>query len=226
MLLSGNGRHRRIRVNKAKAIVATTGVAGAAVALPFIGAASASAASVSTWDKVAQCESGGDWSINTGNGYYGGLQFSASTWRAYGGGAYASTANHASKGQQIAVAEKVLDSQGPGAWPVCGPRAGLSAGGAPATVDTSSKSGSGHSHSKPAAPKKSAPKHAKPRPGAPAHGGSSTAGVYTVEAGDTLSGIAASHHVAGGWHALYERNRSTVGSDPDLIFVGERLVLV
>jgi transglycosylase-like protein len=72
------------------------------------------------WAAVAQCESGGNWSINTGNGYYGGLQFGQSTWAAYGGTAYAPRADLATQGQQIAVAEKVLAGQGPGAWPVCG----------------------------------------------------------------------------------------------------------
>jgi hypothetical protein len=72
------------------------------------------------WDAVALCESGGNWSINTGNGYYGGLQFSSSTWLAYGGGSYAPRADLAGKSQQIAVAEKVLAVQGAGAWPVCG----------------------------------------------------------------------------------------------------------
>jgi hypothetical protein len=72
------------------------------------------------WDAVAQCESGGNWSINTGNGYYGGLQFSSSTWLAFGGGAYAARADLAAKSQQIAIAEKVLAAQGKGAWPVCG----------------------------------------------------------------------------------------------------------
>ena len=74
------------------------------------------------WDAVAQCESGGRWSINTGNGYYGGLQFSPSTWIAFGGAAYAPRADLAAKAQQIAVAEKVLAVQGPGAWPTCGRR--------------------------------------------------------------------------------------------------------
>ncbi|GAA4112492.1 hypothetical protein GCM10022415_07320 [Knoellia locipacati] len=77
------------------------------------------------WDRVAACESGGNWSINTGNGYYGGLQFSYSTWKGYGGQRYANTANRASKGQQIEIAQKVLVAQGPGAWPVCSQRAGL-----------------------------------------------------------------------------------------------------
>ncbi|MEW2374206.1 transglycosylase family protein, partial [Streptomyces sp. NPDC006656] len=90
-------------------------------------AGEASAASVTTWDKVAQCESGGNWSINTGNGYYGGLQFTASTWKSYGGTQYASYANQATKQQQILIAEKVLASQGQGAWPTCGPKAGLGA---------------------------------------------------------------------------------------------------
>lgn len=72
------------------------------------------------WDAVAQCESGGNWAINTGNGFYGGLQFSASTWSGYGGGAYAPTADQATREQQIAIAEKVLAGQGPGAWPHCG----------------------------------------------------------------------------------------------------------
>ncbi|WP_042376680.1 transglycosylase family protein [Streptacidiphilus melanogenes] len=207
MLFSGTGRHRRVRVNKAKVIVATTSVAGAAVALPLIGVTSANAASVSTWDKVAQCESGGDWSINTGNGYYGGLQFSASTWRAYGGGAYASTANHASKGEQISVAERVLDSQGPGAWPVCGPRAGLHQGG-PAPVVGTGK------HRKPA------PKPVSKPPAR--HGGS---GNYTVKPGDTLSKIAAAHHILGGWQKLYAENRATIGGNPDMLRIGERLVV-
>jgi hypothetical protein len=72
------------------------------------------------WDAVAMCESGGNWSINTGNGYYGGLQFSQSTWEAYGGLRYAPRADLATKAEQIAIAEKVLDGQGPGAWPTCG----------------------------------------------------------------------------------------------------------
>ena len=71
------------------------------------------------WDAVARCESGGNWAINTGNGYYGGLQFSQSTWTANGG--TGSPAN-ASKEEQIRVAENTLQSQGPGAWPVCGQR--------------------------------------------------------------------------------------------------------
>ena len=75
------------------------------------------------WDHVARCESGGNWHLNTGNGYYGGLQFSASTWRAYGG---SGSAHNASREEQIAVAERVLAAQGWGAWPVCSHKAGAS----------------------------------------------------------------------------------------------------
>ncbi len=74
------------------------------------------------WDALARCESGGNWAANTGNGYYGGLQFSPSTWRAYGG---SGLPHQASRGAQIAVAERVLAGQGWGAWPSCSRRAGL-----------------------------------------------------------------------------------------------------
>ena len=82
-------------------------------------AAPASAAT-HDWTGVAQCESSGNWSANTGNGYYGGLQFSSTTWLAFGGGVYAPRADLAARAQQIATAEKVLATQGPGAWPTCG----------------------------------------------------------------------------------------------------------
>ncbi|MBD0676881.1 transglycosylase family protein [Streptomyces sp. CBMA156] len=159
MLLVGTGRHRR-RTQAEKAI-AVAGVAGVGLAMPLLTATGASAAPVSTWDAVAQCESGGNWSINTGNGFYGGLQFTSSTWKAFGGNAYAAQANQASKAQQISVAEKVLASQGPGAWPVCSQKAGLTKGGAPAAVDTSSDAKQQQAP-KPQAPKQQAPKHAKP----------------------------------------------------------------
>ena len=81
--------------------------------------AAASVAAGSVWDSIAQCESGGNWAISTGNGYYGGLQFNVGTWSAYGGGEYAPTANLATRDQQIAIAQKVQAAQGWGAWPAC-----------------------------------------------------------------------------------------------------------
>ena len=99
-------------------------IAGAtAGVLPVATAPSASAGTV--WDRVAACESGGRWSISTGNGYYGGLQFHPRTWTGFGGGRYASYAHQATKAQQIEIAKKVLKVQGPGAWPVCSRRAGV-----------------------------------------------------------------------------------------------------
>ncbi|MFC3850297.1 transglycosylase family protein [Corynebacterium hansenii] len=106
--------------------VALTGAilgAGAAMAAP-----TATAAPDSDWDRLAQCESGGNWQINTGNGYYGGLQFSAGTWSGYGGQEFAPTADKASRTEQIYVAEKVLAQQGWGAWPSCSAQLGLTSG--------------------------------------------------------------------------------------------------
>ena len=86
------------------------------------GSSSSSTPSGSVWDKLAQCESGGNWSINTGNGYYGGLQFSLSTWRAYGG---SGMPHQASREQQIAIAKKLQADAGWGAWPACSSKLGL-----------------------------------------------------------------------------------------------------
>ncbi|MCD9144533.1 LysM peptidoglycan-binding domain-containing protein [Streptomyces albireticuli] len=170
------GKHRR--PSKAVRIVTLAGVTGAAVAAPLMIATSANAASVSTWDKVAQCESSGDWSINNGNGYYGGLQFSKSSWDAAGGGQYAAYPHQATKSQQIAVAEKLLAMQGPGAWGCAGP-GGLTAGGPKADVDTSgsgsttksSRGTSTKSHAdrseRQAAPKRTTPKQSAPKYVAP-----------------------------------------------------------
>ncbi|MFF5707234.1 transglycosylase family protein [Streptomyces sp. NPDC012794] len=115
--MSRNARRPRLAVITATAL--------AAIALSTVGAGSAQAASVATWDKVAQCESTGNWSINTGNGYYGGLQILKSTWDGFGGRAYAAYPHQATKQQQILIAEKILAGQGAGAWGGCGSAAGL-----------------------------------------------------------------------------------------------------
>ena len=133
--------------------IAGVGIAGAATVFAGIGAATSASAAGSVWDRVAACESGGNWSINTGNGFYGGLQFVNSTWRGFGGGQYASRADLATKSQQIAVAQRVLKVQGPGAWPVCSKRAGLTrANGGAATA--SSSTGATSSTTKKVTPKK------------------------------------------------------------------------
>ena len=119
-------KHSARSINPVRRRIVGSAVAGVASVASGLAAANSASAAGSVWDSVASCESGGNWSINTGNGYYGGLQFSGSTWRAYGGGGYAPRADLASRSAQIAVAQRVLASQGPGAWPTCGARAGLS----------------------------------------------------------------------------------------------------
>ena len=156
------------------------------------------------WSGVAQCESGGNWQINTGNGYYGGLQFSSSTWLGYGGGQYAPRADLATPAQQIEIAEAVLDGQGVGAWPTCGKR--LTGGSTPV----------------PASP---APATATPAPAAAAPAPAaapSSGGTYVVRRGDTLAEIAAAHGTT--WRKLHALNASTV-HDPNAIYVGQRLAL-
>ncbi|MFD4409391.1 transglycosylase family protein [Streptomyces sp. NPDC058476] len=208
------GRHRRYQPNRINRASLTVTAGGAGIALPLVTSGVAHAADVGTWNKVAACESSGDWSINTGNGYYGGLQFTQSTWEAYGGKVYAQRADQATKDQQIAVAEKVLKGQGPGAWPVCSVRAGLTRGGDTPDIGPSGTSSRTTERSV---------RDVKPQTTPQSQAG--TAEMYTVVHGDTLSGIAATRHVQGGWQRLYAANRTTVGSDPDLILPGQRLNL-
>src|SRR5882724_6628508 len=97
--------------------------------------APADAATTATWDRLARCESGGDWASNTGNGYYGGLQFGRGTWRAFGGQQYAKRADLATRAQQIEIAERVLAEQGWHAWPACSRRLNLTPADALGTPD-------------------------------------------------------------------------------------------
>ncbi|MFH8340132.1 transglycosylase family protein [Streptomyces sp. AM6-12] len=360
-MISGNGRHRRPR--QAPALLVAAGVTGSAIAIPLLGAASAHAADGTTWDKVANCESGGAWSADTGNGYYGGLQISQDDWAAYGGTQYASSADQASRSQQIAVAEKILKDKGTTPWATCALLSGLTSNSGSVSVDpgvgdgdsgngsgqtggttdpsglpdpsspagtpsgdqdgSGSGSGSGkastgssgssdpssspsHGSGTGAGSGKQTGKHASPQPGkhtgtpgpdpadpsgpsssdpsastppsAPAHGSGtpapstgtpanpqqaagtwnlvdtgalgggrhrgghadegtangqngSTSGQhathgpdsYTVRQGDSLSAIADSLDVDGGWHALYAANKKVVGADPNHITAGQTL---
>lgn len=136
----------------------------------------------SPWDCLAQCESTGRWHVNTGNGFYGGLQFRQSTWEEHGGLKYAPRADLATKKEQIKVAEAVLRNQGWKAWPVCS---------------------------------KKIPKEIR----------DGYFAVHVVKAGETLSSIARRYKVRGGWQALYQANRRVVGSQPDRLGVGTRLVI-
>jgi hypothetical protein len=145
-MLSGNGRHRRPR--QAPALLVAAGVTGSAIAIPLLGAASAHAADGTTWDKVAECESGGSWSANNGNGYYGGLAISQDDWDKYGGLQYADSADQASRSQQIAVAEKILAGKGTTPWATCALLSGLTSNSGSVDVDTGvgGSGGTGASH--------------------------------------------------------------------------------
>jgi murein DD-endopeptidase MepM/ murein hydrolase activator NlpD len=208
------GRHRRYQPNRINRASLTVTAGGAGMALPFIGTGTAQAADVDTWEKVAACESTNDWDINTGNGFYGGLQFTQSTWEAYGGTAYAPRADLATRDQQIAVAEKALDGQGPGAWPVCSERAGLARGGDAPDVRPAGVT-----------EKRDKPSAVDVRPQTTPQSRAGSTEMYTVVRGDTLSGIAEERQVKGGWQGLYAANRETLGPDPDLILPGQRLSL-
>ena len=225
-MTSYSGRHRAPSAPSHHArTLATLGTAGAVLAAPLVMASSAEAASGATWDRLAKCESGGNWHINTGNGYYGGLQFSASTWRAFGGGKYASSAHRASRAEQIAIAEKVLDRQGWGAWPACSRKLGLTRADARGSADVSrSKSRTAIKKAKKTA-KKSVVKRSVHKSAKKKATSAAAYGHYVVRRGDSLSAIAHRKHVRGGWHALYKANKRTIGKNPNVIRVGQRLRL-
>lgn len=194
---------------------------GAALALSsgigLVGVAPAEAAATTVWDRVAQCESGGNWKINTGNGFYGGVQFAAGTWKAYGGNTYASQAHLATKAEQIAIARRVLAGQGPGAWPVCSRRAGLTKSNGKADRNAMPVSNPGASKtqnlsdSKVKIAKKSTEKKY-----------SATGKTVHVERGDTLRKIAKRYDVEGGWKGLWKLNKKTI-KDPNLIYIGQSI---
>ena len=209
------GKHRK--QSRAARGIAKVAIAGVIVGTPMaIAAAPANAESVN-WDAVAQCESGGNWSINTGNGFHGGLQFTQSTWQAYGG---TGSAENASRDEQIAVAERVLAGQGIQAWPVCGPK-GL--GGTTANVQTAPAP---KRVAAPAPQRQVAPapvQAAAPVVSAPvALPTSNPNGDYEVKPGDSLSKIADDLKVDGGWKALAEKNKDFI-PNPDLILPGQKI---
>ncbi|MET7988693.1 MULTISPECIES: transglycosylase family protein [unclassified Streptomyces] len=221
----GNG-HKARTANRTRTAAV---LAGAALLAPLgllAATGDAAAADSGVWDRIAQCESGGNWHINTGNGYYGGLQFSAGTWRAYGGTAYAPTADKASRGGQIAIANKVQSAQGWGAWPTCSARAGAygkapgSSGDGAGSTATGSAAAPARKQAHQSVPAKREP--AKTPARTPGHvGRGSSRGDYTVREGDTLSAIAARHGTT--WRKIYAANKSVIGGDPDLIVPGQRL---
>jgi nucleoid-associated protein YgaU len=214
-MASIRGKHRKqSRVVRGVAKVA---LAGAVLGVPLTIAATGTAnASSVNWDAIAHCESGGNWATNTHNNFYGGLQFTLSTWHANGG---VGMPQDASRAQQIAVAERVLATQGIHAWPVCGKYAGSGGSYAAANAGGSTPHATRHvAHTQP-----QAPQHLQAAIQGAQAPRSALGGDYTVVSGDTLSGIAATHDVAGGWQALWNENKGIV-TNPNLIFPGQRLV--
>ena len=208
------GKHRPTTSATSRSI-AKVAVAGVIVGVPLAMAAGTANAQGSgvDWDTVAACESGGNWSINTGNGYYGGLQFLPSTWRANGG---SGMPHQASREEQIRVAENVLRSQGIGAWPSCGPK-GLNGAAAPA------RTAPAPAQPRQVAPKQTAPvQKAAPAPVTVALPSTNPNGDYEIKAGDTLSKIAEELKVEGGWAKLHELNKAFI-PNADLILPGQKI---
>ena len=217
---------------------AVLAIGGAAAAASLVATPAANAAPLEAWDALAQCESGGNWAINTGNGYYGGLQFSLSSWAAAGG-----TGNPAaaSKAEQIRVAENLLQMQGWGAWPSCAAKLNLYAygtSGAPASLPAA-PAATQQTYVAPqateVAPVEAAPApaaevapapavEAAPAPAAEAAPAEATAeaapaaNTYTVKAGDTLSEIAYAHGF-NGWNEVLAANADLIQNE-DLIEIG------
>jgi len=217
------------------ATLVAVSAAGLALSATAANAAAPTATSGSTWDALAQCESGGNWAINTGNGFSGGLQFTPQTWAGFGG---TGAPENASRAQQIAVAEKVQATQGWGAWPACAAKLGLSGGGgaaAPQIQPQSAPVQAAPVQAAPvqvqAAPVAQAPVQAPAQAPAPVQTHAKHAApvalsgeTYTIQSGDTLSKIAEKLGVTGGWQSLADANADSI-SDPDLVFVGQVLQL-
>jgi hypothetical protein len=199
-----------------KAISTVAAVGGLAVA-SLASAGTAEAATDAQWDRLAQCESGGNWAINTGNGFYGGLQFTHGTWIAFGGGQFANNAHQASRGEQIQVAAKVAKGQGWSAWPSCSRKAGLW-GTAPTAP------GSAVSRTNDQAASRSAARKPLGSPTNTAKGGTVGKGKHVVQSGETLSSIAQANKIDGGWQELFAANRSVV-KHPNVLRVGQVLSL-
>ena len=207
-------------MNKTLTRLASATAASAVAGTGLIALAAPAQAATSIWDKVATCESTNNWSINTGNGFYGGLQFTISTWNGFGGQEFADRADHATREEQITVAQRVLAVQGPGAWPACSKYAGLtkSNGGA-----TSAPAASAVSTTR-AVAKASAPtKKTTAAKAETTKTTSSATGEYTVGAGDTLTSIARDHGLSD-WHSLYTLNKAQI-DNPDMIYVGQHFLL-
>ena len=235
-------------IRRTAAALAIGGVAAATMSMP-----AANAVDGATWDALAQCESGGNWSINTGNGFYGGLQFTQQSWNGVGMSGSPATATRA---QQIEAGERLLAIQGWGAWPACSAKLGLygKTGAAPTytepTTTVAAQSQTQQAYTAPAAQAApvapaaqaapaaveapaaapaapvapAAPAVEAPVAAAPVAAPKAAAGTYTVVPGDSLSLIAAKLGVAGGYQAIAAANTDII-YNVDLIFPGQVLTI-
>lgn len=209
-------------------------IAGAIAVASF--AIAAPTALAEDWDELAECESSGNWHTNTGNGFYGGVQFSQSTWEAYGGTKYASRADLASREQQIAVAEKTLDGQGHGAWPGCSAKTSWESGsssGESTTTATTHNTSNVSAKPKQAAPHRAVKLVEQVKPAAPKVLGVPTVrtgpphvpmggSMWTVVVGDTLTKIGKATGI--NWKQIYQQNGDVVENE-NMVFPGETLVI-
>ena len=226
-------------IRRTAAALAIGGAVAATVSMP-----AANAVDGATWDALAQCESGGNWSINTGNGFYGGLQFAQQSWSGVGMSGSPATATRA---QQIEAGERLLAIQGWGAWPACSAKLGLygKTGAAPSYTEPTTVAAQSQTQqtytapaaqaapaaveapaaapAAPVAPAVEAPAVA-PVAEAPAAAPKAAAGTYTVVPGDSLSLIAAKLGVAGGYQAIAAANTDII-YNVDLIFPGQVLTI-
>lgn len=199
-------------MNTARKIAITTAFTSAFVTSLGLGLAKANADSVN-WDSIAQCESGGNWRINTGNGYRGGLQFTLSTWHDNGG---SGNPEDASREEQIRVAENVLASQGIGAWPVCGSRGGSSSRHSTGSYSLPKRS---FVDKMPTVRSEPVQRHTAV-PEATVDSSKKTPFTYEVRSGDSLSSIGEQFKVS--WQHIYTANAETIGNNPDLILPGQK----
>jgi nucleoid-associated protein YgaU len=233
-----HAKHAAQKRRSLKARFAGIGVAGAATMVSGIATANEAKAS-SIWDSVAQCETGQNWATNSVPGYSGGLGFANRYWAAFGGTQYSALPYQATREQQIAVAQRILATNGPTAWPVCGPRAGLTranggaagaaAASAPVTTSRSTTRTAPKATTTPkATPKATTKATATPKAATTPKAANAAPAVYgnsvTVKLGDTLSELAVKYGVKGGWPALYRANTNIV-KNPNLIYVGQVLRL-
>ena len=228
-------------IRRTAAALAIGGAVAATMSMP-----AANAVDGATWDALAQCESGGNWSINTGNGFYGGLQFTQQSWNGVGMSGSPATATRA---QQIEAGERLLAIQGWGAWPACSAKLGLygKTGAAPTYTEPTTVAAQSQTQqtytapaaqAAPAAPAAqaapvaveapaaapAAPAVEAPVAAAPVAAPKAAAGTYTVVPGDSLSLIAAKLGVAGGYQAIAAANTDII-YNVDLIFPGQVLTI-